>query len=57
MPEIQTYIYVIGLQQMGGCWMANGDFYSTFEEAEQEAKRRDCNEKVFTLYLKTKKEI
>lgn len=49
-------VYVIGLQQMGGCWLWREDFYYDYAQAEVEhrrlVERGDKGVRIFHLYLK-----
>lgn len=42
-------VYVVGLQQVGGCWNWNGNYYSTYEDAM--LARNAEEEKVFLYRL------
>jgi hypothetical protein len=42
-------VYVLGLQQTGGCWMWTGAYYETYNDAL--LARKDSDEKVFLLHL------
>jgi hypothetical protein len=50
-----AFVYIIGLPQMGGCWIPNEKCFSSFEDAEKVLKEKYWRgekgaEKIFTLY-------
>jgi len=50
-----TTIYVLGLQQMHGCWMWTDKFYATYNDAL--LSRRDADEKVFLIHLAERRSL
>ena len=58
--ERATVVYVIGLQEMGGCWLWRQEFYYDYAEAEAEWQRLvdsgDKGVRIFQLFLR-KREV